>query len=170
MVCKLSADATLLTETRGCQDMLADEYRDGVSLPPWLDTRMSALVRDIVVTLASHYPDLMAIVLFGSLARHEERPLSDPQPSDVDLLAIFDSDEDPVYLPRGLAITHTIGLARNRHLNAPRDVQVLFASHTMREWDTTFLANVARDGLLVWAGGPLPEPLSALERASSRWG
>lgn len=167
MVCKLSADAMLLTETGECQDMLADGYRDGVSFPPWLDARTAALMRDIVVTLASHYPDLMAIVLFGSVARPEERSLSDPQPSDVDLLAIFDGDEDPVYLPRGLAITHAIGLARNRHLNAPRDVQVMFASRTMREWDTTFVANVARDGLLVWARGPLPEPLRSVERGSS---
>ena len=84
--------------------MLADEHHVSVSLPPWLDAQSSALVRDIVLTLTSHYPDLLAVVLFGSVARHEERPLSDPQPSDVDLLAIFDSDEDPVYLPRGLAI------------------------------------------------------------------
>ena len=146
--------------------MLADEHHVSVSLPPWLDAQSSALVRDIVLTLTSHYPDLLAVVLFGSVARHEERPLSDPQPSDVDLLAIFDSDEDPVYLPRGLAITHTIGLARNRHLVAPREVQVMFASRTMREWDTTFVANVARDGLLVWARGPLPEPLRSVVRGS----
>ena len=120
--------------------MLADRSRNGVSLPPWLDARTAALVRDIVVTLASHYPDLLAVVLFGSVARHEERPLTDHAPSDVDLLAIFDSDEDPVYLPRGLDTTHAIGLARNRHLDAPREVQVMFASHTMREWDATFIA------------------------------
>ena len=143
--------------------MLADGYRDGVLLPSWLDAQTGALVRDIVVTLAGHFPDLLAVVLFGSVARREERPLSDPQPSDVDLLAIFDSDEDPVYLPRGLDITHTIGLARNRHLDAPREVQVMFASHMMREWDTTFVANVARDGLLIWARGPLPVPLIGVE-------
>ena len=148
--------------------MLADGHRNSISLPPWLDAQMGALVWDIVVTLASHYPGLLAVVLFGSVARREERPLSDPQPSDVDLLAIFDSDEDPVYLPRGLDITHTIGLARNRHLDAPREVQVMLASHMMREWDTTFLANVARDGLLLWARGPLPTPLSALESAPPR--
>ena len=144
--------------------MLADRSRNGVSLPPWLDARTAALVRDIVVTLASHYPDLLAVVLFGSVARREEHPLTDHAPSDVDLLAIFDSDEDPVYLPRGLDTTHAIGLARNRHLDAPREVQVMFASRTMREWDTMFVVNIARDGLLLWARGPLPKPLSALDR------
>ena len=143
--------------------MPADGEHDNVLLPSWLDAQTSALVRDMIVTLAGHYPDLLAVVLFGSVARREERPLSDPQPSDVDLLAIFDSDEDPVYLPRGLDITHTIGLARNRHLDAPREVQVMFASRTMREWDTTFVANVARDGLLIWARGPLPVPLIGVE-------
>ena len=135
--------------------MLADGYRESVSLPPWLDAQTSALVRDIVVTLARHYPDLLAIILFGSVARREERPLSDPEPGDVDLLALFESDEDPVYLARGLDITHTIGLARNRHLDAPRDVQVMFA-------------NLARDGLPLWARGPLPAPLSAMKRVPSR--
>lgn len=138
---------------------------DNITPPPWLDTQTGALVRDIVATLASRYPDLLAVVLFGSVARHDERPLTDSQPSDVDLLAIFDTDEDPVYLPRGLDITHTIGLARNRHLDAPLEVQVMFSTRTMREWDSTFVANVARDGLLLWARGPLPQPLSAMERA-----
>jgi len=146
--------------------MLADGHHLSVSLPPWLDAQTGALVRDIVLTLASHYPDLLAVLLFGSVARHEERPLTDSEPSDVDLLAIFDSDEDPVYLPRGLDITHTIGLARNRHLDAPREVQVMFASRTMREWDTTFIANVARDGLLLWTRGPLPAPLRSLKHGS----
>ena len=122
------------------QDMLADGHRFSIQPRRERDARTGALVRDIVATLASHYPDLLAVVLFGSVARHEERPLTDPQPSDVDLLALFESDEDPVYLPRGLDITHTIGLARNRHLDAPREVQVMFASHTMREWDATFIA------------------------------
>lgn len=143
----------------------ATGVRDNIALPPWLDVQTGALVRDIIAILAQHHPNLLAVVLFGSVARHDERQLSDPQPSDVDLLAIFDTDEDPVHLPRGLAITHTIGLARNRHLNAPREVQVMFATRAMREWDTTFIANVARDGLLLWARGPLPQPLSTLERA-----
>ncbi len=43
----------------------------------------------------------------------------------------------------------------------------MFASRTMRDWDTTFVANVARDGLLLWARGPLPAPLSAVERILS---
>lgn len=145
--------------------MLAGDKYIAVSLPPSLDAQTSALVRDIIAILAQRYPDLLAVVLFGSVARHDERPLSDPQPSDVDLLAIFDTDEDPAYLPRGLDITHTIGLARNRHLDTPREVQVMFATRSMREWDTTFIANVARDGLLLRARGPLPQPLSALERA-----
>lgn len=146
--------------------MLADGHRDGLSLPSWLDGQTNALVRAIIDALADSYPDLLAVVLFGSVARHDERPLTDPSPSDVDLLAIFDSDEDPVYLPRGLDITHTIGLARNQHLDAPREVQAMFASGAMREWDPMFIANVA--GILLWARGPLPEPLRPLEYRSSR--
>jgi len=146
--------------------MYADRHRETVLLLPGLDTQSGALVRAIVAILASHYPDLLAVILFGSIARHEDRPLTDPQPSDVDLLAIFDTDEDPTRLPRGLDITHTIGLARNQHLDTPREVQVMFASRTLHEWDATFVASVAHDGLLLWARGPLPQPLNALRHTS----
>lgn len=138
-----------------------------VSVPAWLDGSSSALVRDIVVTLAHHHPDVRAVILFGSVARHDEHPLADSQPSDVDLLAIFDTDEDPTHLPRGLEITHTIGLARNRHLDAPREIQLMFATRDLREWDSTFVANVARDGILLWARGSLPVALSAIEQRPS---
>jgi hypothetical protein len=36
----------------------------------------------------------------------------------------------------------------------------------LADWDTTFTASIARDGLLLWARGPVPAPLRAVaERA-----
>ncbi len=62
--------------------------------PAWLDDATSALVEETVNLLIKRHSDiLLAVILFGSIARHEERPPDDACPSDVDLLAIFDTTD-----------------------------------------------------------------------------
>jgi hypothetical protein len=95
-----------------------------------------------------------------SVARHEERSLGTPHPSDVDLPVVLDSDDPHIALHRGDALFHTLGLAYSRHLDAPHDVQVQFASRTLQEWDPTFIANVARDGIVLFMRGRLPAPFA----------
>lgn len=129
-------------------------------LPPWLDHETSVLIQEAIELLAARHPDLVAVVLYGSVARHEERPLDDLDPSDVDLLAIFDSDRRTIQ-GQGMAIIHTLGMAKDRHLNAPREVNVLFASRTLQEWDPTFVANVAHDGIVLYQRGPVPALFAA---------
>ena len=131
------------------------------TLPSWLDSGTRALIKDVIDLLAERHPNLVAVILYGSVARHEERPLDVTNPSDVDLLAILDSDDPHTALQQGDALFHTLGLAYNRHLDAPREVQVMFASRTLQEWDPTFIANVARDGIVLFMRGPLPAPLAA---------
>jgi predicted nucleotidyltransferase len=46
-----------------------------VTVVPWLDERTAGLVRAITATVARRHPDLWAIILYGSVARHDERPL-----------------------------------------------------------------------------------------------
>jgi predicted nucleotidyltransferase len=124
---------------------------------PWLDDDTAALVEDLIAVVASARPDLVVAILYGSVARHEERLLDDPYPSDVDLLLVFDSDDPEFSIKHARAIIPLLGQALDRHLNAPREVQVLFSSRGMREWDPTFVANVARDGKILFqrkdAGG-----------------
>jgi predicted nucleotidyltransferase len=62
-------------------------------IPAWFDKATRALVEDIIGLLAERHPDLLAVILYGSVARHEECPLGANNPSDVDLLAVFDSDD-----------------------------------------------------------------------------
>lgn len=83
---------------------------DAVRIPPWLDEQTASLVRAIVAEAASRYPDLRAALLFGSVARHEERPLTDAEPSDVDLLLLFDLEPHLSRLPynRLLAIYEAV--------------------------------------------------------------
>jgi len=46
-------------------------------------------------------------------------------------------------------------------MDAPREVNVMFATRTLQEWDPDFIENVARDGIILYANGPLPAALSA---------
>ncbi|SRR5579884_525143 len=132
------------------------------SIPNWLDNETRALVEDIIRTLTKRHTDVLGIVLYGSVARHEERPLDEPDPSDVDLLVVLDSDDPLVDVHQGDALAHTVGLAYMRHLDAPREVQVLFTSRALQQqWDPTFIENVARDGIVLYSRGPLPEPFAA---------
>jgi predicted nucleotidyltransferase len=130
-------------------------------MPAWFDKATRALVEDIIGFLAERHPDLLAIILYGSVARHEERPLGAFHPSDVDLLAVFDSDDPLLDVHQGDSLSHTLGLAYTRHLDAPREVHVLFASRNFQEWDPTFIANVSRDGIILYKRGPLPTPFAA---------
>jgi predicted nucleotidyltransferase len=134
----------------------------GTSGPLWLDPKTWSLVCAITFSVASRHPDLRAVILYGSVARHEERSLYDAEPSDVDLLLLFDLDPKLARLPyqQEIAISRSIGLARERHLDAPREVQVMLAVRDLADWDPTFVEGVARDGLLLWARGPLPAPLA----------
>ena len=102
---------------------------------------------------------LLAVILFGSVARHEERLLDDSRPSDVDLLAIFDTT-DRLVKPYREDIFATIIDAYASHLDAPREVNVLLSDRTMRTWDSMFLDNVAREGMLLYVRGSLPAPLT----------
>src|SRR5579859_3588176 len=98
------------------------------------------------------------------IARHDERPLTDAEPSDVDLLLLFDSRARPIRISgdKLLAICASAGRALDRNANAPREVQIIPATWALAEWDAAFAANVARDGILLWARGPLAPALTAV--------
>jgi predicted nucleotidyltransferase len=130
-------------------------------IPAWLDDVTAALVKETVNLLIKRHADILrAVILFGSVARHEERPPDDASPSDVDLLAIFDTT-DRLVKPYREDIFATIIDAYALHLDAPREVNVLLSDRTMQTWDSMFLENLARDGILLYAHGSLPAPLAA---------
>ncbi len=109
-----------------------------------------------------HADILLAVILFGSVARHEERPPDDSYPSDVDLLAIFDTT-DRLVRPYRDDIFATIIDAYALHLDAPREVNVLLSDRTMQSWDSMFLDNLAREGILLYARDSPPAPLTTRE-------
>lgn len=133
-----------------------------VPVVPWLDERTAALVRATTATLAQRHPELRAVILYGSVARHEERPITDRHPSDVDLLLLLDLEpgQDYIAYDRRIALYESAGLADDRYPYAPREVQFMLAWRDLADWDETFVESVARDGILLFARGPLPAPLA----------
>lgn len=139
------------------------------TIPAWLDKATSALVEDTIrLLIKRHGKILLAVILFGSVARHDERPLDDSYPSDVDLLAIFDTT-DRLVKPYREDIFATIIDAYAFHLDAPREVNVLLSDRTMQTWDSMFLDNLAREGILLYARGPLPAPLATRQSLQERF-
>jgi len=137
-------------------------------IPAWLDDATSALVEETLSMLIKRHANiLLAVILFGSIARHEERPLDDSCPSDVDLLAIFDTT-DRLVKPYREDIFVTIIDACALHLDAPREVNVLLSDRTMQTWDAMFLDNIARDGILLYARDSLPAQLAARQSLQER--
>lgn len=130
--------------------------------PPWIESQTRLLLDDLIEALTQAHKDVLAVVLYGSVARHQERPLDDAHPSDVDVLAVFDDEDPHLTAHRGMEITRTLNRVYARYVDAPRDVQVMFASRTLGEWDPTFIASVLRDGLILWARAPLPDTLKPL--------
>ena len=137
-------------------------------IPAWLDNATSALFEETLSMLIKRHANiLLAVILFGSIARHEERPLDDSRPSDVDLLAIFDTT-DRLVKPYREDIFVTIIDACALHLDAPREVNVLLSDRTMQTWDAMFLDNIARDGILLYARDSLPAQLAARQSLQER--
>ncbi len=144
----------------------------GVSIPAisWLDTVTADAVADVTQSLIQRHPEVQAVILFGSVARHEERPLDDPRPSDVDLLLVINAHDatpgaEHLSHAQELALRTTIGEADYRH-RSPREINVLFVHRDLAGWDSLFLENVARDGILLWSRGVLPNALKPIEARS----
>lgn len=137
---------------------------------PWLDVETAALLRATIATVARGHLTLKAAVLYGSIARHDERPLTDLQPSDVDLLLVFARrPRQAVDFTVGqmTAIFGSVNEALMRHPDAPREVQVMLATEDLADWDQSFVRNVLRDGVLLWSRGELRGPLAALHPAAA---
>lgn len=82
--------------------MKAEAHRQAIwdiRVVPWLDAETASLVLDLAATVACRHADLRAVILYGSIARHVERPLAGRHPSDVDVLLLFDLEPELDRLP-----------------------------------------------------------------------
>jgi predicted nucleotidyltransferase len=164
---------TDLNDTTIDTDITSTDGRAAVRPISWLDAETAASVIDITQSVAENHPEVRAVILFGSVARREERPVDDPQPSDVDLLLVLDAATlDPtatrLTYEQQLALIHTIGEADYRHRTAPREIKALFIYRDLANWDPMFIENVARDGILLWSRVPLPTPFAPIAERAAR--
>lgn len=140
-----------------------------LSLLPQLDRETAQLVCASIAEVAADLwrPMLIAAILYGSVARGEERPLTDWRPSDVDILLVFEQDHALSYQERARVFA-ALGRAELRHLTAPREVRAMLATYRLEEWDDDFIASVARDGALLWARSQPPDLPPSLASVAQR--
>lgn len=132
-------------------------------LPHQLNVESRRSLTDLVDTLNQRYGNrLRAIILFGSVARQQESPMSSEHSSDIDLFVIFDQESD-LSLDQRLELFGLVGDVDDRHRDNLREINIMPASNTLREWDDYFLEQVARDGIVLSLSGSLPAPLRPLE-------
>jgi predicted nucleotidyltransferase len=133
---------------------------------PWLDAATNRFLRRLITLAVSATPDVEAVILFGSAARRELRPMTDEEPSDVDILFLMTAPADGT---QPMRITHEQHLAISRAEveaypasfdSTMRQVQTMIADPSFEGWDRSFVENVARDGLLLWARNGLPAVLA----------
>ena len=132
---------------------------------PWIDLDTANYVGRVITLLREMEPHFLAVIAFGSVARHEERPLDDPLPSDVDLLILLDPEpgQDELTYAQQLLLSTAAVHAWDVYPNPAREAQVVGALTHFHHWDQSFVENVARDGVLLWARGPLPAQLRPIE-------
>jgi len=137
-----------------------------IPLVPWLDDETAGYLRRILALLAQRKPETYAAILFGSVSRHHERRLDDPHPSDVDVLVLFhpQPEQEDVTPEQRSAISWAMIDALQAYPNPPREVQITGALMHFVRWDPSFVENIAREGILLWARGPLPPALAAMEQ------
>ncbi len=125
-------------------------------IPTHINPESRAHLSQVVRTLVAHYQaTLLGIVLFGSVARGEERHMRDPRPSDIDLLLIYNQESEPGLEDR-LALFRLLGEIATAHPDDLREINVMFATRNLSEWDSYFIEQVARDGIVLYAAAPLP--------------
>lgn len=136
----------------GARERAAHAFEKRLPKLQSLDDETAHLLQASIAEVATDDdgPILAAAILYGSVARGEERALTDPNPSDVDILLVFDQDQPLNYQER-VHVFAALGRAEQRHLTAPREVRAMLATRTLDEWDVEFIASVARDGWLLWS-------------------
>ncbi len=134
----------------------------------WLDKHTADVIQALIGALARQNPSVQAVILFGSIARHDERPANDLEPSDVDLLVLVDPSSGRTYLSREdmEAVYNTMGQVVYTSSDTPHEIQLTLAKWDLADWDVTFVESVARDGILLWARGPLPQVLAPVATRS----
>ena len=102
-----------------------------------LDQETAAYIRYVTLQIAQTVPHALAALLFGSVARHNARPLTDPCPSDVDVLVVCspEGDQEEVSSEQHAALSRAVVSGYEAYPNTLRDVEILGALTHFMGWD-----------------------------------
>ena len=135
---------------------------------PWLDPATNRYLRRLVTLAVSANPEIEAVILFGSAARRELRPMTDEAPSDVDVLFLMTAPADATQ-PRRITREQHLAISRAEVEAYPatfestmRSVQTVIADPSFEGWDRSFVESIAHEGLLLWARDGLPAVLTSV--------
>jgi len=95
---------------------------------------------------AQNIPNLAQLVIYGSVATGEEE-----RSSDVDILLVFDTKEDPEKTELAKIARREMGKAFTS-AKCERSAQITITN--LKNIDESFIENIAREGVVVW-GKPL---------------
>jgi predicted nucleotidyltransferase len=107
--------------------------------------RISEEFKDLIAELfyaAQRVPRLTQLVVYGSIARGEEE-----RRSDVDLLLVFDTEEDPEKTELARRARREIERA---FVEAKCERGVQIAVTNLRAIDESFIENIGREGVVIW--------------------
>ncbi|MDI6821814.1 MAG: nucleotidyltransferase domain-containing protein [Actinomycetota bacterium] len=98
------------------------------------------------VSEAENIPHLICAVLFGSVLTGEIS-----KKSDIDILLLFDTDHDPA-IGKEAELSHQIASKILKKYDFPNSFSFVFVNISdISETDSTFLWEVARSGIIIWA-------------------
>ena len=94
---------------------------------------------------ANKIPNLISIIIFGSMVRNELSPKSD-----IDLLLVFETDHNPE-LGEEAKIAHKVAMEISIKYDLIHPFSLIFLNQqTIEDTEPDFLWNVAREGILLW--------------------
>lgn len=133
---------------------------------PWLDVATNSYLRRRITRAVSVNSDLEAVILFGSAARQELRPMTDREPSDVDVLFLMHAPSGTIH-PKRITREQHLAISRAEVEAYPdtfddtlRPIQTIVADPSFEGSDGSFVESIARDGILLWARSALPAALA----------
>ena len=149
-----------------------------IPVVPWLDPKTMYSIQTLVVKLVTTHSVICAVLLFGSIARHDEKPLDDTDPSDVDLLILYEAPV-PHHLSTGqsssrlqeLEIESSISGTASAHLYvhpSPRECDLHIVPVTLHNESPLFIAGVVEDAVPLWCHDPWPHMMDRLLNAAGR--
>lgn len=106
-----------------------------------INLELKALIIELFYA-AQAIPELNQLIIYGSIARGEE-----DKRSDVDLLLIFDSEEDPEKTELAKIAHQEIGRAFARS-KCERNPQLIFTN--LKNLDKGLLENISREGIIIY--------------------